>query len=45
MENKFSDTSEEIIFRFKEIISKLDEIIKIKNEKKLQNSFLDRNRS
>jgi len=45
MEHKFSDTSEELNFKFKEIIRKLDEIIKIKNEKKLQDPSLVGNRS
>jgi len=43
MENK-PDLGEEIISRLKEIISKLNRIIEIRNEKEFEDSSLDRNR-
>jgi len=39
------DIGEEIILLLKEINFRLDNIIKNKNEKKLEGSFLDRNRN
>lgn len=41
MENKVSsDIGEEIIFKLKEIITRLDTILTMKNEKELQNSSM-----
>lgn len=38
-----NNLGEEIIIRIRELITKLDEILRIKNEKKFKDSFLDRN--
>lgn len=40
-----TDIGAEIIIRIKELLSQLDEIIRIKNEEKFKDSLLDRNRA